>query len=116
MKGLYDQDIVKMRKLVTDMLSKVDDISNGQVLQSHKLVDIEENLNITKSHVQGEIKIAELVAKLHKNIGAINKTTLKIVNDLRVQCYHEIMKMSNLVTDLSSRVDTLKKDQMVQLQ
>ena len=113
MKGSYDQDIVKMRKLVTDMLSKVDDISNGQVLQSHKLADIEKDLNITKSHMQGEIKIAELVAE---NISTINKTTLKIVNDLRVQYNHEIMKMTNLVTNLSSKVDTLRKDQMVQLQ
>ena len=113
MKELYDQDIVKMRKLVTDMLSKVDDISNGQVLQSHKLADIEKDLNITKSHMQGEIKIAELVAE---NISTINKTTLKIVNDLRVQYNHEIMKMTNLVTNLSSKVDTLRKDQMVQLQ
>ena len=113
MKELYDQDVVKMRKLVTDMLSKVDDISNGQVLQSHKLADIEKDLNITKSHMQGEIKIAKLAAE---NISTINKTTLKIVNDLRVQYNHEIMKMTNLVTNLSSKVDTLRKDQMVQLQ
>ena len=111
-----DQKIMEMRNIVIGLSSKVDVISKGQVLQLQKLTNIEEDLNITKSHVQNKTKIAEVVAELHKNITAVNETTLKIVNDVKVHYNHEIMIMTNLVTNLSSKVDILSNDQVLQFQ
>ena len=51
---------------------------------------------------------SELVESLHKNISAVNQTTLSIMNDVHVKAHydHEIMKMRNILTDISSKVDT----------
>ena len=111
-KAHCDQKIMEMRNIVTGLSSKVDVISKGQVLQLQKLTNIEEDLNITKSHVQNKTKIAEL----HKNITAVNETTLKIVNDVKVYYNHELMIMTNLITNLSSKVDILSNDQVLQFQ
>ena len=114
LRASYDHKIMKMRNLVTDLSSKVDVVSNDQVSQLQKLAGIEEDLNITRSHdVQDEIKMAELVTELHKNISAINKTTLKVMNDVKAFCGHENMRMRNLIKYWSLKVGN---DQMLHSQ
>ena len=113
----YDHEIIEMRNLVTELSSNVDTLNRDQVLQLQKLAGIEKDLNITRSHdVQGEIKIAELVAELHKNISAVNETTLKVMNDVKTFYGHENMRMRNLIKDWSLKVDILRNDQVLHSQ
>ena len=111
-----DYENMKMRNLVTNLSSRVDAISSDQLLQLQKLADIEQDLNVTKSHVQGEIKTGELVSELQKSISTVNKTTLKIMNDMKTHYDDEFMKMRNLVLNCSSEVSILKNDQLLQSQ
>ena len=111
-----DYENMKMRNLVANLSSRVDAISSDQLLQLQKLADIEQDLNVTKSHVQGEIKTVELVAELQKNITTVNKTMLKIMNDVKTSYDEEIMKMRKLVLNCSSKVSILKNDQLLQSQ
>ena len=119
MKAHYNHKIMEISTLVTKLLSKVDTLKDDQVLQLQKLTGIEEDLNITRSHnVQDEIKIAELVAELHKNISAVNETTLKVINDVKAFCSHGNMRMRNLIKDWSLKVDNimLRNDQVLHSQ
>ena len=110
----YDHEITEISTLVTELSSKVDTLKDDQVLQLQKLTGIEEDLNITRSHdVQDEIKIAELVAELHKNISAVNETTLKFMYDVKAFCGHENTRMRNLIKDWSLKVDVLRNDQVL---
>ena len=113
MRRHFGNDIMKMRNLIKDCLSNVIVLRNNQGLHSQRLDDIEEDIIVTKSFMQTE---SELVAKLHKNISAVNQTTLSIVDDVKAHYEHEITEISTLVTELSSKVDTLKDDQVLQLQ
>ena len=119
MKAHYNHKIMEISTLVTKLLSKVDTLKDDQVIQLQKLTGIEEDLNITRSHVhnvQDEIKIAELVAELHKNISAVNETTLKVMNDVKAFCSHGNMRMRNLIKDWSLKVDMLRNDQVLHSQ
>ena len=113
----YDHEIIEMRNLVTELSSNVDTLNRDQVLQLQKLAGMEKDLNITRSHnVQGEIKIAESVAELHKNISAVNETTLKVMNDVKAFYGHENMRMRNLIKDWSLKVNILRNDQVLHSQ
>ena len=81
----YDYENMKISNLVTSLPSKVDVVSNDQQLQLQKLTNIEQYLDIIKSHVHGEIKTVELVSELQKNISAINKTALVGIRELKAQ-------------------------------
>ena len=59
---------------------------------------------------------SELVASLHQNISVVNQCTVSIVNDLIAHYGDEITIMRNITTELSSKVDMLKDDQVLQLQ
>ena len=113
----YDHEIIEMRNLVTELPSNVDTLNRDQVLQLQKLAGIEKDLNITRSHdAQDEIKIAELVSELHKNISAVNETTLKVMNDVKAFYGHENMRMRNLIKDWSLKVNILRNDQVLHSQ
>ena len=99
----------EMTDLQADLLSKMYTLSYDQGLQMQRLND---TLNAMKLQIESE---SELVELLHKNISDVNQTTLSILNDVTANYNYEIMKMRNVTTELSSKVDTLKDDQVLQL-
>ena len=92
----------EVSNLQADLLSNIDVLSGDQGLQIQGLND---TLNVIQLQFESE---SELVESLHKNISAVNQTTLSIMNDVHVKAHydHEIMKMRNILTDISSKVDT----------
>ena len=85
MKAHYGNEIMKMRNRVKDWSSKVMILRNDQVLHLQRVHDIEKDVNVTKSYMQTGRKLVELVAKLHENISAVNKTTLVGISELKAQ-------------------------------
>ena len=100
----------KMRNLHADLLSRMHTLSSDQGLQIQGLYN---TLNVLQLQIVSE---SELVAKLHKNICVVNQTTLSIVNDVKAHYDCKIKELSTLVTELSSKVDSLIDDQVLQLQ
>ena len=93
---------IEMSNLQADLLSNIDSLSNDQGLQIQRLND---TLNVMQLQM---VNKSELVELLDKIIGAVNQTTLRIVNDLRVRYDYKIMTMR---ADWSLQVDNLKNDQ-----
>ena len=99
-----------MRNISVDLMSNIDALSSDQGVQIQRLND---TLNAMQLQVESE---SELVASLHKNISIVNQTTLSIVNDVKAHYGDEITIMRNITTELSSKVDVVKDDQVLQLQ
>ena len=115
-KAFCNHENMRMRNLIKDWSLKVIVLRNNQGLHSQRLDDIERDINVTTSFMQLESKTVELVAKLHENISAVNMTALRIGDDLRANHDNEIVKLRNILTNLSSKVDAINNDQVLQLQ
>ena len=97
-----------MKNLSVDLMSNIDTINYDQGLQIQRFND---TLNAIQLQIVSE---SELVKLLHKNISAVNQTALTIINDVKIHCDHEMIKLTNIITKLSSKVDNVRNDQVLQ--
>ena len=94
----------EMKNLSVDLMSNIDTINYDQGLQIQRFND---TLNAIQLQIVSE---SELVKLLHKNISAVNQIALTIINDVKIHCDHEMIKLTNIITKLSSKVDNVRND------